>query len=198
MQTTLLKAMPVLSGERVHPNVPALLRRIAKNTWLDEVRANVKCQPCGPDTMAELLHVGPADLPAVEEGLQVLIQRLTPQQRAVVLLCDIFQYTDREAATLLGVSRGAVKAALHRARVRLESVAEGADILCFTDELQKEILAAYVSAFRAADVRMLIHLCQGGLLDPVQATTNVLTTAQRQSEASKSVGCRPVSMLAAA
>jgi len=198
VQATLLKALPVLKGEQSHPKLPALLRRIAKNTWFDYARKQSKYQLCNPDEWAGLSAVDPQDSSSLEEALQVLIQRLTPQQRAVVLLCDVFQYTDRETAELLGISRGAVKATLHRARLRLEPFKEGVEVVSDMDETQKEILEAYVSAFQSADIRMLLHLCQDGVLDPVQATTQVLTFGQRQAETRKATDYNLISMLAAA
>ncbi|OPG15404.1 hypothetical protein B2M26_12000 [Ferroacidibacillus organovorans] len=197
-QATLLKAMPVLNGEQSHPNLPALLKRIAKNTWLDHLRKQGKNQFFDPDEWVDHLCVDPQDSSSLEEALQVLVAALTPGQRAVVLLCDVFQYTDREAAELLQISRGAVKATLHRARVRLELFKEGVEVSPVADETQKEILEAYVSAFQSADVRMLIHLCQDGALDPIQATTKVLAFVQRQADTRKAIDHNSISMLAAA
>lgn len=198
VQATFLKALPTLQGEQAHPNLPALLRRIAKNTWLDQLRKQGKNQFCDPIELAGRAFVDPLDSSSLEEALQVLVKTLTPQQRTVVLLCDVFQYTDREAADMLGVSRGAVKAALHRARVRLEPFKEGKDVSPVIDDAQKEILEAYVSAFQSADVRMLVHLCQDGALDPILATIKVLTFAQRQAYTRKATDCNSISMLAAA
>lgn len=198
VQTTLLKAISVLKSERAHPKLLALLRRIAKNTWIDEVRNRAKYEFCDPDVLAKLSGVEPVDRSSVAEALHILIMRLTPQQRAVFLLCDVFQYTDREAAELLGITRGAVKAALHRARLRLESIAENVDVGPPGNEQQKGILEAYVAAFQAADIRALIHLCQGEALDPVLATTKVLTFAERQLGHSKAADCNTISMLTAA
>lgn len=198
VQATLLKALPVLQGEQAHPNLPALLRRIAENTWLDHLRKQGKNQFCDSNELVERSFVDPLDHSSLEETLQVLVETLTPQQRAVVLLCDVFQYTDREAADMLGVSRGAVKATLHRARVRLEPFKEGVEVSPVIDVAQKEILETYVSAFKSADIRMLIHLCQDGVLDPVHATTKVLTFAQRQIDTRKTTDCNSTSMLAAA
>jgi len=198
VQATFLKALPMLAGIQEHPNLPAFLLRIAKNTWLDDCRRNRKCQLCDSMEMPDVSSVGLKDGLSLEEALQGLIMWLTTQQRAVVLLCDVFQYTDREAAECLGISRGAVKATLHRARLRLEPVTEGLEVSSVADESQKVILEAYVLAFQAADIRALIHLCQGGVLDPVQATTKVLTFAQRQAETRKAIDRNPTSMRAAA
>lgn len=197
VQTTMLKALPVLKGTQEHPNVTGFLRRIAKNTWLDQVRKTGRHQLCDVEDLAGLASVDLADQSPLEEAMQVLVRRLTPQQRAVILLCDVFQYTDQEAADLLRISLGAVKATLHRARLRLEHITEDGKVPC-SDELQKEILQAYVSAFQASDIRMLVHFCQGGVLDPVLATTKVLTFAERQGEGTDADSHNPTSMLAAA
>lgn len=199
VQTTLLKALPVLQGAEQHPNVSALLRRIAKNTWLDHVRKQGKCRPHNPVEVEELCgSVPPEERSEVEAALQALMQRLTSQQQAVFLLCEVFDYTDREAAELLGISRGAVKATLHRAKARLDSTRDYEELPSAEDEEQKELLHAYVSAFHAADIRTLIHLCQVGVLDPVQATSKVLTLAQRQTVTRSTNDSTCMSMFAAA
>ncbi|BCU81641.1 hypothetical protein JIR001_14240 [Polycladomyces abyssicola] len=196
VQTTLIKALPVLKGAEKHPNVSALLRRIAKNTWLDHVRKQRKFRPYNPmELYAVCGSMPPEDRLEVEAALQV-IQQLTAQQRAVFLLCEVFEYTDREAGELLGMNRGAVKATLHRAKVRLISMKE---LLPERDDgVQNEILQAYVAAFYAADITTLMHLCQGGILDPVHATSKVLTFAQRQTNARRTNGGTQMSILAAA
>ena len=45
-----------------------------------------------------------------------MLRRLTPQQRAILVLRDLEGFSEAEAATLLGVERGTVKSRLHRAR----------------------------------------------------------------------------------
>jgi RNA polymerase sigma factor (sigma-70 family) len=178
VHTTLLKAlMAVRAGVR-HPNVPAWLRRIAKNSWIDHVRKHSLSHPYGPSELAVRTESAfQSEWAELEEALQILLTRLTPRQRMVFLLCEAFQYTDRETSELLGISREAVKAALHRARSRLaevrrdgEGAYEGAEA-----RAQQEVLQAYVAAFRAADIRALLQLCQGGGLDPAHATCQVLT-----------------------
>lgn len=176
VQTTLLKALTAVRAGVRHPNVPAWLRRIAKNAWIDHVRKHSLSHPYGASELA--VRSEPAfhnEWAELEEALQILLTKLTPQQRMVFLLCEAFQYTDRETAELLGISRGAVKAALHRARVRLAAVRRDPEDAYEGAAVQREVLQAYVAAFRAADVRGLLQLCQGGGMDPVHATCQVLT-----------------------
>ena len=45
-----------------------------------------------------------------------VLRRLTPEQRAILVLRDLEGFSEAEAATLLGVERGTVKSRLHRAR----------------------------------------------------------------------------------
>lgn len=196
VQTAMQKVLPVLKGAKEHPNLSALLRRVAKNAWIDEMRKRAKFRLCDLENLSEIASVDETDTFPLQEAMQILVERLTPQQRAVVLLCDAFQYTAGEAAGLLRISAGAVKATLHRARMRLKSVTEDPRISDL-DEAQQEILEAYVVAFQAADIRMLIHLCQDGPLNPVVATTKVLTCAGTPDKRSQGNRCNSVSMLAA-
>lgn len=197
-QTTLLKALPVLRGEP-HPNITALLRRIAKNTWIDHVRKQSKHRPCCPRELEALGgSVPPRERLEVDVALQALMQRLTSQQQAVFLLCEVFEYTNFEVAELLGISSGAVKATLHRANARFKSILDCEELSFASDEEQKELLQAYVVAFHDADIRALIHLCQGGMLDPVQAVSKVLTFSQKQTTRKNTNGRPGTSMFAAA
>jgi RNA polymerase sigma factor (sigma-70 family) len=199
VQMTLLKALPILQGNKEHPNVSALLRRIAKNTWLDNVRKRDKCDLQSPAQLSALTdYVQPEERFEVEAALRLLMRRLTSRQRIVFLLCEVFEYTDREAAELLGTSRGAIKAMLHRARASLNTIPACKDSSSDTEDEQKEILKAYVAAFYAADIRAFIHLCQDDTLDPVLATSKVLRFAQRQISESQKSSDMEMSFLAAA
>jgi RNA polymerase sigma factor (sigma-70 family) len=46
----------------------------------------------------------------------VAVEALTPSQRAVLILRDVFEYSSREAAAMLELSEEAVRVTLHRAR----------------------------------------------------------------------------------
>lgn len=49
------------------------------------------------------------------------LEALTPKQRAVLLLRDVFDYSTRETADALDVTEGDVKTTLHRARASMDS-----------------------------------------------------------------------------
>lgn len=85
---------------------------------------------------------------------------LPPRQRAVLLCRDVLEWPANEVAALLGVSVGAVKSMLHRARATLASrggvgFGEMGDRL---DEARRSLLDRYVQAWEAADVEGLTRL----------------------------------------
>lgn len=163
VQTTFLKALPVVQAQS-HPNIPALLRRIAKNTWIDETRKQNRYRLYDPEDLAVFGGRVALDTSGeVEAAFQVLMQRLTQQQQAVFLLSKVFEYTDREIAEVIGTSKGAVKATLHRAKVRLHAnQPDTLEHLSANDAGQQEILKAYLTAFQADDMRIFVQLCQAG------------------------------------
>jgi RNA polymerase sigma-70 factor (ECF subfamily) len=55
----------------------------------------------------------------IEIGFLTVIQLLTPQQRAALILCDVLDWSAKEAADLLDISVAALNSALQRARTRL-------------------------------------------------------------------------------
>ena len=56
----------------------------------------------------------------IELAFLTVIQLLTPQQRAALILCDVLGWSAKEAGALLDVSTAAVNSALQRARVTLQ------------------------------------------------------------------------------
>jgi RNA polymerase sigma-70 factor (ECF subfamily) len=160
VQDTLLRAFATL-GHIHHQigNPRAYLLRVATNLWIDAVRRRV--------TEAAALAVRAAEpggeMPApgaVREAGTALMQRLAPQERAAVLLKDVFDASLDEIALVLGTSVGAVKSALHRGRVRLrEPEGEAAS--------QRPVPSAalvdrFVTAYNAGDKTGLIALMLDG------------------------------------
>ena len=123
VQDTLLRGFGTLGS--VHQRIAnprGYLIRIATNLWVDAQRRR------GAETRALARAVEPpgADAPPpahatdVREAGTVLMQQLSPQERAAFLMKDVFDMSLAEIAEALGTSVGAVKAALHRGRGRLE------------------------------------------------------------------------------
>ncbi|WP_379153914.1 RNA polymerase sigma factor [Paenibacillus sp. sgz5001063] len=113
-----------------NPNPEALLLRIAKNTWIDNLRRKASLrrvlEHAHTLTTIHLTQI-PGPSPAggqseIELAFQALIRHLSPLQRTVFVMRDVLGYSGEETAERLETTEGAVKAALHRARQALSAV----------------------------------------------------------------------------
>ena len=124
VQETLLRGSGILGfgqAEIVDPR--AYLLRIASNAWIDwQRRKAVEASAVDQMAVASPKQVGSGheDAAAVRDAGSLLMQALAPQERAAVVLKDVFDMSLEECARILGSSTGAVKAALHRGRSRLQ------------------------------------------------------------------------------
>ena len=139
-------------------NARAWLSRIATNLWIDSIRAadrrTATAEPHSPPSAAE-----PAIVTAGAAAR--LFELAGPQERAAVVLKDVFDFSLEEIATILATTVGAVKAALHRARGKLaDAPFVPARRL---DTASAELVDRFVAAFNARDLPALTAL----LLDSV-------------------------------
>lgn len=98
------------------------LHRIVVNRSIDWARARALRREVGADVVGEL--ASPAD-PApgpYSAPVMAALRALPPEQRAVVVLRHLLEYTPGEIADLLDLPRGTVNSRLRRA---LDSLAEG-------------------------------------------------------------------------
>jgi RNA polymerase sigma-70 factor (ECF subfamily) len=94
------------------------------------------------------------------------IQRLTPRQRAVLILRDVLQFSAAESAELLGTTVASANSALQRARVALpgpaadaaEATARETTWATAAEDDDRALLDEYVSAFEAYDMSRLTSL----------------------------------------
>lgn len=129
------------------PNPRAWLFRVASNLWLDHLRRAREIT--GGARQASTAH----DPRPAREAAGTLISQLAPQERAAVVLKDVFEFSLEEIAHTLSTSEGAVKAALHRGRGKLgafESEPKAAP--------SSQVLDAFCAAFNAQDVDRLLAL----------------------------------------
>ncbi|WP_052429445.1 RNA polymerase sigma factor [Paenibacillus borealis] len=126
-QETWTKALGY-SKFNVSPNPEALLLRIAKNTWIDAARRRGSLIRAleRSETLADsaLVPAPQGDRSEIEPAFQALIKHLSPLQRAAFVLRDVMGYSASETAAHISTTEGAVKAALHRARLALSRVRE--------------------------------------------------------------------------
>lgn len=84
------------------------------------------------------------------------LQRLSPKERAALVLRDVLAFSAQESATVLGTSVAAVNSALQRARAALaEDPPRASDVLDPQDPGQRDLLERYVAAFEDHDIPRL-------------------------------------------
>ncbi len=102
-------------------------RAAADDGWTGEPEDVVWLGPI-PDAVLEPT-TSPARTPeamtlmreTIELAFLTVIQLLTPQQRAALILCDVLDWSAKDAADLLDLTVPAVNSALQRARARLRA-----------------------------------------------------------------------------
>ncbi len=122
-------------------------------TAIEELEAATWVTPA-PDSQ---LFLDPAGaLEAREEvalAFIALLQRLTPKQRAVLLLKDVVGWPAEEIAAALELTLSAVNSALHRARETLSARARGR-----VEDPPPDVLDAYVRSWETRDLDALVAL----------------------------------------
>lgn len=123
VQDTIVRGFGKLST--VHgriDNPRGYLVRIASNLWIDAMRRRTTERAALAAAPPEPVPEPPADQRArAREAGAELLGRLSPQERAAVLMKDVFDMDLKRIAEVLSTSVGAVKAALHRGRGRLDA-----------------------------------------------------------------------------
>jgi len=184
VQDTFVRAMerpPQRTGEPLRP----WLVKVALNLSRDVLRRRKRREYVGPwlpspidtsDEPAPPSHEPTIDgretlearydlLESVSLAFLVALERLTPRQRGVLLLRDVFDYSVRETADALDLSEANVKTTHHRARHAMESydrqhvrptasvqAASGQALFQFLQRLQANDVAG-VEALLAEDVK---------------------------------------------
>ncbi len=127
------------------PNPRAWLFRVASNAWIDQQR-----RPRGVPETEEVAGVDPR---ATREAAGTLIARLAPQERAAVVLKDVFDLPLEDIAEALSTTPNAIKAALHRGRGKLVDETIARDRVPTPAALD-----AFVSAFERRDLAAVAEL----------------------------------------
>jgi RNA polymerase sigma-70 factor (ECF subfamily) len=87
------------------------------------------------------------------------LQRMPPQQRAVLVLRDVLGYRAAEVAEMLGSSEAAVNSSLQRARATIEALPERPSGAPLPDSpAQRQLLSRFGDAFERGDIDALVAL----------------------------------------
>jgi RNA polymerase sigma factor (sigma-70 family) len=111
MQETMIQLLKHLRSLREPAALPGWLRRIAVREALRLARARARQIPS-----TQVAEQAIDDQPGLRLEVVETLRRLSPDQRAVLVLRDLEEFTEAEAAALPGVEVGTVKSRLHRAR----------------------------------------------------------------------------------
>ncbi|MDC0685939.1 MULTISPECIES: sigma-70 family RNA polymerase sigma factor [Sorangium] len=126
---------------------------------LDSARA--RREESRADRLPEPVDLDEGGMPSLEKLEQVsmaflvVLQRLTPAERAVLLLHDVFDFDHREIAELVGNNAPACRKLLERARQHL--AVERRMLVARADDHHR-LLQAFLSATLAGDIRVLVNL----------------------------------------
>jgi RNA polymerase sigma factor (sigma-70 family) len=112
----------------------------------------------------------------------LLLERLSPDERAAFLLHEVFDYSHAEAAGILGIAEDACRQRVHRAKLRLR---EGRPRFSVDAAAQRRLLQRFVAAMaeptldalRALFAEDAIHISDGG--GAARATLHPLHGAER-------------------
>lgn len=94
-------------------------------------------------------------LDQVSMAFLVVLQRLTPAERAVFLLRDVFEFDYEEIAALIGKSEPACRKLLERAR---QNVAVEKRLFSASQDAHRRLLAAFTKAAAAGELDTLVGM----------------------------------------
>jgi RNA polymerase sigma-70 factor (ECF subfamily) len=119
------RAMPRFRGDaalgtwlhRITVNTAWTMRKRAARHETAQLEESIEDPAAGPE------HAGV--LVGVRADLREALEQLTPGQRAVLVLRDVYGWTHAEVSRELGITQTTAKVRLHRARKRLRELLEG-------------------------------------------------------------------------
>ncbi|MGE0395697.1 MAG: sigma-70 family RNA polymerase sigma factor [Kofleriaceae bacterium] len=158
------------------PAPKAWLFRVASNLWIDRMRRRRLADTRGDGAIDQDAPAAPR---ATREAAGTLIVQLSPQERAAVVLKDVFELSLEEIAETLATSVGAVKAALHRGRGKLADPEPDAPHVPAPG-----VLDEFCDAFNARDLTRLTAL----LLDSAAVEIVGVVTEVGRDAAAGSLG----------
>ncbi|XYH95899.1 sigma-70 family RNA polymerase sigma factor [Sorangium sp. So ce1128] len=150
-------------GHEVEATSPkAYLTTVVTRLCLNELEsARARREESRADRLPEPVDLDEGGISRVERleeismAFLVLLQRLTPAERAVLLLHDVFDFDHKEIADLVGNNAAASRKLLERAR---QHIAMERRVLAARPDEHRRLLRAFLSAASAGDTRALVEL----------------------------------------
>ena len=162
VQDTLVKVFSLMGKMDFKlENPQAYLVRTATTLWIDRMRRLAREQ-----ALLELERITEEatesnGIPAIEarNAGQALLQGLHPQERAAIVLKEVYEYSLEECAAILKTSVGAIKSALHRARGRINATLPKANFV----RPSRDMVEQFMSALANKDLSTLEKICAADL-----------------------------------
>jgi RNA polymerase sigma-70 factor (ECF subfamily) len=128
VQDTLERALVKLDLWRPGSDLRAWLFTLMHNLFINQLRAGGQVH-CELDEAADVpVSGGQAEALAVRD-IHAALGHLSPEQREVILLVGLEQFSYAETARVLGLPLGTVMSRLSRARERLREIMEGQTVV---------------------------------------------------------------------
>lgn len=151
LQESLVHAFYHLPDLRDGASLRSWLFRIAHNCCIDWQRRKKALMPLVEDVADESDVALELEQRQLASGtLAVIFTQLPPRERASVVLRDVLGYSLEEVAEITDATVGAVKAAVHRARDKLERARQSRRPTLLSAE-QRALLQAYAERFTLRD-----------------------------------------------
>ena len=160
LQDTLMKGfgsigLGVFVNERTM-DARAYLCRIATNSWIDEQRRRQRAEKGA--AMAVNEEAVRETEPLTQTASAVLFEHASPQERAAVVLKDVFDFSLKESGQPMQTTEGAVKTARQRGREKLNAAREGEHAPPRMARASKALLDKFDAAFASRDLERITSL----------------------------------------
>ena len=172
VQETLIKWLSITQEGIENPR--AYLVKTLINKCLNHLRNRKRMEPIDldpgqPDASGGYLPAFLRDNSHLSLGLLAMLEKLSPAERAVFMLREVFDFSHKEIADILGLNETYCRQILRRARQHLQQ-----DRVRFNvDEHEhREWLETFVEVCRGEDIGGLLHLLQRDIrIEPAASWT---------------------------
>lgn len=138
-----------------------LVTLVTRLCFNDLDSATTRREECRSDRLPEPVDLDEGGIGRVElldqvsMAFLVVLQRLTPAERAVLLLRDVFEFDYKEIAALVGKREPACRKLLERAR---QNVAAEKRLFSASKEVHRRLLTAFTQAAAEGDLKALVAM----------------------------------------